>query len=69
MSTSQVDGSVFNASNVDLNTADPRDVICALAFSGNEYNGNLGARISAIVSQNCYVLNQTECCGDCNVPD
>lgn len=38
----------FNASNVNLNTADPRDVICALAASGNEYNGQLGARISAI---------------------
>lgn len=38
----------FNASNVDLATADPRDVICALNFSGNEYNGKLGARISAI---------------------
>ena len=41
-------GSNFNASNVDLTTADPRDIICALTFSGNEYNGNLGARISAI---------------------
>ena len=41
-------GPTFNASNVDLATADPRDVICALTFSGNEYNGNLGARVSAI---------------------
>ena len=38
----------FNASNVDLTTADPRDVICALAQSKNEYNGQLGARISAL---------------------
>ena len=38
----------FNASNVDLTTADPRDVICALATSDNEYNGQLGARISAL---------------------
>ncbi|EXJ86424.1 hypothetical protein A1O3_03375 [Capronia epimyces CBS 606.96] len=40
--------SAFNASNVDLGTADPRDVICALAASGNDYNGRLGARISAL---------------------
>jgi solute carrier family 39 (zinc transporter), member 1/2/3 len=38
----------FNASNVDLNTADPRDVICALATSSNEYSGQLGTRISAL---------------------
>lgn len=38
----------FNASNVDLNTADPRDVICALSTSENDYNGQLGARISAL---------------------
>ncbi|KIX07661.1 uncharacterized protein Z518_02314 [Rhinocladiella mackenziei CBS 650.93] len=38
----------FNPNNVDLNTADPRDVICAINFSGNDYNGQLGARISAI---------------------
>ena len=38
----------FNSSNVDLATADPRDVICALAASANEYNGRLGARISAL---------------------
>lgn len=47
-STSDFDGSTFNASNVDLATADPRDVICALTFSENDYNGQLGARISAI---------------------
>ena len=38
----------FNASNVNLNTADPRDVICALQSSSNDYNGQLGARISAL---------------------
>jgi zinc transporter 1/2/3 len=38
----------FNASNVDLNTADPRDVICAIEATANEYNGQLGARISAL---------------------
>lgn len=38
----------FNASNVDLTTADPREVICALSASENEYNGQLGARISAL---------------------
>ncbi|KAL2419313.1 Zinc-regulated transporter 1 [Exophiala dermatitidis] len=38
----------FNASNVDLTTADPRDVICAMAENGNDYNGHMGARISAL---------------------
>lgn len=38
----------FNKTNVDLTTADPRDVICAMAESGNDYNGMLGARISAL---------------------
>ena len=38
----------FNASNVDLSTADPKDVICALATSSNDYNGQLGARVSAL---------------------
>lgn len=38
----------FNASAVDLSTADPRDVICALNVGANEYNGRLGARISAL---------------------
>jgi zinc transporter 1/2/3 len=45
---SSTGSTVFNASNVDLNTADPRDVICALATSANEYNGQFGARISAL---------------------
>ena len=48
MSTDDFDTSDFNSSNVDLATADPRDVICALAASGNEYNGRLGARVSAL---------------------
>ncbi|KAL7792424.1 Zinc/iron permease [Trichoderma ceciliae] len=38
----------FNPQSVDLNTADPRDVICFLNAGGNEYNGRLGARISAL---------------------
>ncbi|KAK4939308.1 hypothetical protein LTR10_020397 [Elasticomyces elasticus] len=38
----------FNPESVNLTSADPAQVICALAASGNEYNGNLGARISAI---------------------
>ena len=48
MSSDDFGTSNFNSSNVDLATADPRDVICALAASGNEYNGRLGARISAL---------------------
>ncbi|KAA8643712.1 hypothetical protein EYZ11_006326 [Aspergillus tanneri] len=38
----------FNASNVDLNTASKEDVLCYLFLSENDYNGNLGARISSI---------------------
>lgn len=38
----------FNASNVDLTTADPAQVICALNTSKNDYNGNLGVRVSAL---------------------
>ncbi|KAK7902826.1 hypothetical protein LTR67_002472 [Exophiala xenobiotica] len=38
----------FNPENANLTSADPRDVICALAASGNDYNGQLGARISAL---------------------
>ena len=48
MSIEEFGNSQFNASNVDLTTADPKDVICALAASANEYNGQLGARISAL---------------------
>jgi zinc transporter 1/2/3 len=38
----------FHPNNVDLDTADPRDVICYLNAGENEYDGRLGARISAI---------------------
>ncbi|RFU75761.1 zinc-regulated transporter 1 [Trichoderma arundinaceum] len=38
----------FNPQSVDLDTADPRDIICYLNAGGNEYNGRLGARISAL---------------------
>lgn len=38
----------FNASSVDLDTVDPAAVICYLNAGGNEYNGRLGARISAL---------------------
>ncbi|KAK3639134.1 hypothetical protein LTR56_012683 [Elasticomyces elasticus] len=34
--------------NVDLNTADIRAVICYVEAGSNEYNGQLGARISAL---------------------
>jgi len=48
MSSTDFGTSTFNPENVNLTSADPRDVICALAASGNDYNGNLGARVSAI---------------------
>ena len=48
MSTNNFGDVNFNSSNVDLATADPRDVICALAATANDYNGQLGARISAL---------------------
>lgn len=38
----------FDPHNVDLTTADPAQVVCYLDSEGNEYNGQLGARISAI---------------------
>ncbi|KAI1332164.1 Zinc/iron permease [Xylariaceae sp. FL0255] len=34
--------------NVNLDTADPRDVVCYIESSGNDYDGRLGARISAL---------------------
>lgn len=40
--------SEFDPSNVNLATSDPAQVICALNASGNDYNGQLGARISAL---------------------
>lgn len=33
---------------VNLDTASARDVTCYIQYSGNEYNGNLGARISSV---------------------
>ncbi|KAJ5547216.1 hypothetical protein N7494_004801 [Penicillium frequentans] len=38
----------FDPHNVDLATADATEVVCYLDASSNEYNGQLGARISAI---------------------
>lgn len=38
----------FNASSVDLDAADPAQIICYLNAGGNDYNGRLGARISAL---------------------
>ncbi|KAJ5936620.1 hypothetical protein N7466_003070 [Penicillium verhagenii] len=39
---------VFDPHNVDLTTADPTEVVCYLDLTTNDYNGQLGARISAI---------------------
>lgn len=38
----------FDPHNVDLTTADPTEVVCYLDSDGNDYNGQLGARVSAI---------------------
>ncbi|KAL5334001.1 Zinc/iron permease [Aspergillus crustosus] len=38
----------FNPNSVDLDTADPRDIICYMNASENDYDGRMGARISAI---------------------
>ncbi|CRG90445.1 hypothetical protein PISL3812_07489 [Talaromyces islandicus] len=38
----------FDPNNVDLDTADMAQVVCYLNSEGNEYNGHMGARISAI---------------------
>lgn len=38
----------FNASSVDLDSADPAQIICYLSAGGNDYDGRLGARISAL---------------------
>lgn len=40
--------SSFDPHNVDLDTADPRDVTCYLNAGENDYNGHLGERISAL---------------------
>lgn len=38
----------FDPTNVDLTTADPTAVVCFIEAGANEYNGHLGARISAL---------------------
>lgn len=38
----------FDPHNVDLETADPTEIVCYINAASNEYNGQLGARISAI---------------------
>ncbi|KAG9237062.1 Zinc/iron permease [Amylocarpus encephaloides] len=38
----------FDPSNVNLDTTSPVDIICYLSKSSNDYNGQLGARLSAI---------------------
>ncbi|KAL4952095.1 Zinc/iron permease [Aspergillus filifer] len=40
--------SSFDPSSVDLDSADPRDVICYMNAGENDYDGRMGARISAI---------------------
>ena len=38
----------FNPNSVDLDSADPAQIICYLNAGGNDYDGRLGARISAL---------------------
>lgn len=38
----------FNPNSVDLDVADPAQVVCYLSVEGNDYNGHIGARVSAI---------------------
>jgi len=38
----------FDPNNVNLSSADPTEVICYIQLGKNEYNGSLGARISAL---------------------
>ncbi|KAJ5591891.1 uncharacterized protein N7459_002260 [Penicillium hispanicum] len=38
----------FDPHNVDLDQADPAQIVCYLNSDGNDYDGRLGARISAI---------------------
>jgi hypothetical protein len=40
--------STFDPQNVDLDTADPTAIICYLSLGQNQYDGGLGARISAL---------------------
>ena len=36
---------IADPTSVNLNTAEPRDIVCYLAASGNEYNGDIGIRV------------------------
>jgi zinc transporter 1/2/3 len=47
----------FNASRVDLDAADLRDVVCYMTAGGNDFDGQVGARVSAI-----FVLLATSTC-------
>ena len=38
----------FDPASVDLNTADPTQVVCFLSLGENDYDGRLGARVSAL---------------------
>lgn len=38
----------FNPNSVDLDAADPTQVICYLTTEGNDFDGRIGARVSAI---------------------
>lgn len=38
----------FDPNQVNLSIADPTQIICYLNSSGNDYDGRLGARISAV---------------------
>lgn len=38
----------FDPKSVDLDTADPAQVVCYLTTEGNDYDGRIGARVSAI---------------------
>lgn len=48
MSTGDFGDFNFDPENVNLTSADPAAVVCALAASANEYDGRLGVRISAL---------------------
>lgn len=41
-------GDAFNPASVNLDTADPATIICYLNRGENEYDGRLGARVSAL---------------------
>lgn len=38
----------FNPNSVDLDAADPTQVICYMTTAGNDFDGRIGARVSAI---------------------